>query len=110
LLRQSLADDIGAVFADWDRDSPLAEMIFQKFAEMSGLELNTSKTICIPLWGESIDIIRQTFRESQSMWKEVQVETHGTYLGVVIGPGSPGKTWEKPFKKYTQRCNIWGGV
>ena len=45
---KAFADDIGAVFADWDRDSPVAEMIFQKFAEMSGLELNTSKTICIP--------------------------------------------------------------
>ena len=57
---KAFADDIGAVFADWDRDSPVAEEIFREFAEMSGLELNTSKTICIPLWEENIDSIRQT--------------------------------------------------
>ena len=96
---KAFADDIGAVFADWDRDSPVAEEIFREFAEMSGLELNTSKTICIPLWEENIDSIRQTMKDSQSLWKDVQVDTHGTYLGVAIGPGSPGISWEKPLKK-----------
>ena len=64
---KAFADDIGAVLQDWERDSPIAEEVFNTFAEMSGLELNMKKTACIPLWDEDIQHIRQRIGDSQTM-------------------------------------------
>ena len=40
---KAFADDIGAIFQNWDVDSVIAESIFSEFAEMSGLKLNIEK-------------------------------------------------------------------
>ena len=107
---KAFADDIGAVFFDWDTSAPIAEETFKEFADMSGLELNISKTVCIPLWDEDIKTIRQTMKSAENMGKEVKVADEGTYLGFQIGPGSPGKSWVKPLAKYIKRCRQWGDL
>lgn len=35
----------------------------------------------------------------------IVVRTHGKYLGIHIGPGSPGKSWGAPLAKYEDRIN-----
>ena len=107
---RAFADDIGAVFSNWDQASPIAETIFKEFAEMSGLELNISKTVCIPLWDENIQTIQQRIKASRNMWSTVKVADKGKYLGFQIGPGSPGKSWDKPLLKYYSRCKQWGDL
>ena len=61
---RAFADDIGAAFENWDSAQPIAEEVFKEFAEMSGLDLNISKTVCIPLWPEGGEDVRQTLNES----------------------------------------------
>jgi len=107
---KAFADDIGAVFQNWDTDSSTAAAIFKEFAEMSGLELNIQKTVCIPLWDENIEDVQRTFRTAGGLWQNVCVAAEGTYLGFKVGPGSPNKSWEKPLKKFEQRCAVWGGM
>ena len=107
---KAFADDIGGVFQDWEADSPILESIFTDFAKMSGLELNVNKTVCIPLWDAPIEVIRGEIKNRDSIWKEVSVESQGTYLGFSVGPGSPGVSWEKPIHKFSKRCKLWGNL
>ena len=107
---KAFADDIGAVLPNWEVDSAVAESIFGEFAEMSGLDLNIEKTVGIPLWDSNIEDIRQTLRRSERRWNGMCVASEGTYLGFVLGPGRGRKAWEKPTKKYSQRCDCWGGM
>jgi len=105
---KAFADDIGAVLPVWDVDGRVAERIFEEFKEMSGLELNIEKTVGIPLWEENLGDITQTLRNSPRPWNNMCIADRGTYLGFVVGPGRGDTCWEKPVKKYSGRCKIWG--
>jgi len=107
---RAFADDIGAVLTDWQSEGPLAETTFSEFAGMSGLDLNIKKTLCIPLWEDGVKDITRTLRESNRDWQDLCVTDHGTYLGFVQGPARCNKSWEKPLRKYRDRCYSWGGV
>lgn len=54
VLTRAFADDIGAVVPDWELRLPCLQRVFKEFANVSGLDLNISKTICIPLWHEGL--------------------------------------------------------
>ena len=36
-------------------------------------------------------------------WAALTVEYFGIYLGVAVGPASPGRSWDKPLAKYSRR-------
>ena len=39
------------------------------------------------------------------------MQSNGTYLGfVVVGPSSPGNSWDKALTKYASRCRVWGSM
>jgi len=105
---RAFADDIGAVLPDWDQDSVLLESIFQEFSEMSGLDLNIEKTICIPLWEKGQAELESTLRESGRAWSNIKLAEEGTYLGFSVGPSRCGKSWQKPLHKFLSRCESWG--
>ena len=105
---RAFADDIGAVVTDFPGQQAMLERTFKEFEEMSGLELNIKKTVCIPLWEEGLVDIPRQLREGA--WKDLNVSDHGTYLGFVQGPGKEGKSWQKPIIKYSQRCNNWQSI
>jgi len=107
---RAFADDIGAIFENWDRDSIIAEQVFREFAEMSGLELNVEKTVCIPLWERGREDIEQTLRASGRSWSNMCIAEEGTYLGFCVGPGRYGKSWKRPVQKFSKRCEQWGGM
>jgi len=107
---RAFADDIGAVLTEWDTDSVIAEQIFSDFAMMSGLDLNIKKTICIPLWEQGMDDIRQSLGTSNRAWSDIAVADRGTYLGFIEGPGRCGQAYKKPISKFAQRCKDWGGT
>ena len=95
---KAFADGIGAVFCDWDTSSPLVESIFKEFVEMSGLELNMSKTTWIPLWECEPATYKQTLLDGGSFWGDACIADEGAYLGFIVGPGSPNKSWNPPSK------------
>jgi len=107
---KAFADDIGAVFTDWDKDCAIAQVTFAEFERMSGMELNIKKTVCIPLWESGIQDISQSPRFASSSWQDIRLTDHGAYLGFVLGPGRCNKSWEKPLKKYISRCKSWSMV
>jgi len=107
---RAFADDIGAVLEDWDRDSVIAEQLFNEFAEMSGLDLNIEKTVAIPLWEGGKEDLEQSLRGSARPWRNMCIAEEGTYLGFCVGPGRCGKSWKKPLLKFMKRCEGWGGM
>ena len=102
---RAFADDIGAVTTDFPATQAILERTFAEFAEMSGLELNIKKTVCIPLWESGEADVPQTLRNTA--WKDMSVASHSTYLGFVQGPNKEDKSWIKPTAKYLSRCNLW---
>ena len=61
---KAFADDIGAVTTDFPATQAISERTFAEFAEMSGLELNIKKTVCIPLWESGMADIPQTLQHT----------------------------------------------
>ena len=82
---RAFADDIGAVIEDWDGDGPKLEAIFREFATISGLELNIPKTVAIPLWDEPLPDIKQALGIAIPAWRDIAVQSKGTYLGLRCG-------------------------
>ena len=52
---RAFADDIATIIEDWSRDCRVLHNIFDEFGTISNLHLNTSKTVCIPLWPKDIE-------------------------------------------------------
>ena len=102
---RAFADDIGAVVTDLPAALEVLERSFAEFKDMSGLELNIGKTVCIPLWEKGMTEVPQILQNTA--WSNLSVATHATYLGFVQGPGKESKSWEKAMAKYLSRCNLW---
>jgi len=107
-ILRAFADDIGAVIEDWDHDSRILEQAFSEFALMSGLDLNISKTVVVPLWEEGLTEIGSELRNSERTWKHMCVAGDAVYLGFSEGPGKGAKSWDKPISKFSKRCKEWG--
>ena len=58
-----------------------------------------------PLWEEGVEEIQQDNHYRVSSWGQIDVETHGTYLGFSSGPGKGDSSWDKPLAKYTKRVD-----
>jgi hypothetical protein len=107
---RAFADDIGLVVRNWARDCGTAQTIFREFAVMSGLELNISKTVCIPLWPEGIDEVKADPTHQASEWAALKIASDGKYLGFSSGPGKGDSSWDQPLSKYIQRVLRWRGL
>ena len=69
--------------------------------------MNIDKTVCIPLWPKGQEEIKDSIAQTVPSWTSICVDTKGTYLGFVIGPGSKNASWTKPLAKYVSRVNTW---
>ena len=81
--------------------------IFDDFARISGLALNLRKTVLIPLWLQDLAEVYASVIRTSPSWGSMQVRLHGTYLGIVIGPHSPHKSWGKAMLKFDARVADW---
>ncbi len=68
------------------------------------------KTICIPLWPEGVEEIRARIDTQVPQWSQLHIDSKGTYLGFVVGPGRGESSWEKPLAKYKKRVASWSRV
>ena len=81
---------------------------FQRFEQISGLDLNVSKTVLIPLWQFSNDKnVQSLVKEHCPAWGGIPIATRGKYLGFIIGPGVGRESWIKPLYKFKQRAAQW---
>ena len=40
----------------------------------------------------------------------IRIETHGKYLGFIIGPGARALSWKTPASKFEARLAAWSGL
>jgi hypothetical protein len=106
---RAFADDTAAVVHDYTISIPVLANLFKEYEEISGLALNISKTVFIPLW-PMVDArsLRNLVKELCPIWKNIKLNTKGKYLGFQIGPGAKASSWVAPLDKYNKRVEEWG--
>jgi len=109
LLVCAYADDIGAVSEDLFGLLIAAAPIFGAFGRASGLHLNLSKTVIVPLGEASPDAVRQ-WLSTRLGWHTVPVQLWAEYLGFCLGPEASDRSWAKVFDKMETRAGLWAAV
>ena len=105
---RAFADDVGMILADAARDLAQALHIYEQFSYFSGLKLNLTKTIVIPLWRQDGDITpKDLLSQACPGCKEMSFSSHGTYLGFSVGPDRESHIWEKATDKFRARADTW---
>jgi hypothetical protein len=109
-VTRAFADDTAAVVDDFFNDFPRIAAIFESYGEISGLHLNYSKTIIVPLWMErelGYDKVKEALTQIGGGWRHVLVQNKAKYLGFFVGPGRDDSIWDKPCRKWIQRTTDW---
>ena len=104
---RAFADDTALVTDNFHSTASTIHSLFREFAAISSLRLNMPKTVMIPLWRSTPDQVRRMVKDEHPSWKEVEVTYAARYLGVILGPDSVHKSWEKATDRFTQRCLQW---
>ena len=106
-LVRAYADDTALVVENMWQDGPTLPRLFKQLQAISGLSLNITKCIIIPL--SCCDHV--TFKADLSHhvpdWRNMTVASCGKYLGFYVGPGKGDKSWDGPCKKFIDRCQLW---
>ena len=84
--------------------------IFADLERIAGLALNKPKCLLIPLWPTNKEQVNSVLARHFPYWADMAVDFYGTYLGVVIGPGSGDTFWNKAVNKYLERARQWSQV
>ena len=88
----------------------MLEPLFEEYAQVSGLRLHHGKSVWVPLYPVDLEEERARLSAHAPSWGDFAVSVSATYLGFVIGPGRGSKTWDKAFKKYQERAQIWAAI
>jgi len=107
---RAFADDTATASADFWKDAPKMQQIFEQFEQISGLGLHYGKSVIIPLSLEPLPTFQARLRLVVPQWADMQVSTKGTYLGFAVGPGKKDTTWDKPAAKFMARVNEWSNL
>ena len=108
LLVRAYADDTAIVTHNFWQDAPRLQRIFDEFACVSGLHLNMSKSVIIPLSMSTLDQFQKRLSVEVPVWTSMEVNRCGIYLGFTIGPGRQDQSWRKASDKYMARVALWG--
>jgi hypothetical protein len=109
-LTRAFADDTAAVISNFFEDFPRIAAIFGEYGEISGLHLNYSKTIIVPLWMErelDYGLIKDVLDQCGDGWRDILIRSKAKYLGFLVGPGRDDSIWDKPCRKWIQRTTAW---
>ena len=107
IMARAYADDTAVVVRRFWEEAPRMAEIFKEFALISGLRLNKSKSIILPL-GHS-DLPEFTLRKLGEVprWADIPVQRSCKYLGYFMGPGKGDSSWRETYKKYMKRVGMW---
>ena len=111
-LTRAFADDTAAVLKNFFESMPVVAGLFGEYARISGLYLNYSKTVVIPLWlprEKEYKEIGKMLKDLGDGWDQVLVRSCAKYLGFLVGPGRNDEVWTKPAGKWQSRAKCWGG-
>ena len=106
-LTRCYADDTALVLNNFWKEAPTLQKLFQEFADISGLHLNTAKCVIMPLDEGDLDTFRERLDTTIPSWRNMQVARHGKYLGFEVGPDKGDRSWHDPTHKFLQRCQLW---
>ena len=106
-LIRSFADDTAMVVKDWWRVSADIASVFGEFGSISGLVLNLPKTVLIPLWPSTMEVVRAQMARILPNWSAVSVARWALYLGFATGPEKMDHSWDRALNKFIQRISTW---
>ena len=106
-LMRAYADDVGLAAADIFDSANIFAPLFTEYAAVSGLALNLSKTVFVPLSDDLIQQFRADLEQRWPGWGAAQVRGWADYLGFTLGPEAGTRTWTKAFAKYEKRAALW---
>jgi len=81
---------------------------FLDFGRVSGLQLNISKTVLVPLYRSVENEVRTAVSHIAPDWGGVNIAGAAKYLGFYVGPDKSDTSWSSPIKKYKDRAKQWG--
>jgi len=105
---RAYADDVGIVLMNFMLVLGSLGAAFHCIGEGTGLNLNVSKTIFIPLWPVcNKKQLTNLIREIWPAWRDMIISDRGKYLGFLLGPGSSNHIWDKALDKASKRVELW---
>ncbi len=107
-LTRAWADDLAMVLPHGFERLRTLQGFFTDFAAVSGLHLNTEKTVMAPLWEFVEPDVRSRVQTLAPLWGGIEITDHAKYLGLFVGPGKGELSWVGPFKKFQDRAAQWG--
>eukprot|EP00969_Alexandrium_andersonii_P253181 11189511-Alexandrium_andersonii.AAC.1 len=82
-------DDLAVVVSDVWRMGPQILLVLRRWASASGLRLNVSKCVLVPLWAPCReDVLRRALRSDLLAAAAFRIDGHAKYLGFHVGPGT----------------------
>jgi len=104
---RAFADDVGLVCQSAQEEMPIIEEVLKDWERVTGMEINIKKCVCIPLWREPKELVKDRIAQWVPKWEEMPVEDCATYLGCSIGPGKMEQSWSRAIKKFRARVGAW---
>ena len=102
------ADDLAMVIPEVQHHWCLLLETFCDFALVSGLQLNISKTVAVPLYQYVEQQVRDDISRVARGWGEISIAHTAKYLGFYVGPGKGQLSWKAPLQKFRDRAKQWG--
>ena len=112
-LTRAFADDTATVLSNIFGSLTQVTKAFDEYAKISGLALNYSKTVIVPLWRaeeNSYEHLKNILAIMGDQWSIVQIQSCTKYLVLLVGPGRDNKVWSKAINKWQQRAKDWKGT
>ena len=106
-VTRAYADDIGMVASDIFVSAKIFAPLFHEFALISGLALNLTKTVFVPLGDDTPQGFREALERHLPGWGAAQVRGWATYLGFTLGPDAGNRGWTKALAQYGRRAALW---
>jgi len=107
-MARAYADDNAMVVRNFPKEGSGILNVYKEFGKFSGLQVNVSKTVVIPLWVGSLQSIsRCLIADSMPEWGSVKVSYSAQYLGFSVGPARNSNLWTGALKKYYTRVDMW---
>ena len=107
IFTRAYADDTALVLSDFWEAAPHLMRTFEDWHKVSGLHLNLSKSIIVPLNSATFTSFQTRLRREAPGWGDMAVKDSCKYLGFYVGPGKKDSSWTQPIKKFRERVNMW---
>ena len=104
---RAYADDTAIVIQDFWKAAPSLIKLFEDWCKVSGLSLNLTKSVIIPLNATRLDEFASNLLTAATGWEDMPVKTTCKYLGDFVGPGKSDLSWNKPLEKFKERVSMW---